>query len=276
MPQHDELYEVRMLSDPELPVQILHALDLMPKRRCTLHWHEHLEMHYVYHGGGTVMLNQVPHTLRPGDLLIVNPNELHYDTADDVPYQSDIVIFDLKALSPELAQRNILFCPIIHDDKTIAELFGRLHEESQFTKPAGRQMCKALLLVLLSYLVRNYTAKTLNERDSLQRQKDLERLYAALRYIDECYSQPITNAQLAEVARMSVSRFIHMFRQCVGMPPMRYVSDVRLKKAMSLLTTSNMAVTDVSAAVGFRDYNNFGRLFLKRFGITPAKARRKP
>lgn len=274
MHQARGIYEAKVLNDPELPVQIINQL-YEKESSFWPHWHEHLEVYFVAQGTGRVQINQTFYELSPGDVAVFNSCETHCDWCVTPPYSFVVVIFDLKDISRELAQMNILFRPIIRQDKTIAALFKRIQKEFLDAQPGGKQVCKALVTDLVVYLMRNYKAHTLIDRESLQRKKDLVRLNAALQHIDQNHPQPLTNDALAKIANMSESRFIHLFRQCVGLPPMQYLRDIRLRKAHSLLTTGNMSATDVCFAVGFRDYNNFGRLFLKRFGVTPSEVHRK-
>ena len=55
--------------------------------------------------------------------------------------------------------------------------------------------------------------------------------------------------------------------------PLKYINQIRLRKAMNLLKTGAHTVTEVADAVGFQDYNHFGRLFRKAFGATPNRIR---
>ena len=55
---------------------------------------------------------------------------------------------------------------------------------------------------------------------------------------------------------------------------MQYINEVRLNKAMNLLKKENFMATEVAEAVGFSDYNNFGRMFRRYFGCTPLEARK--
>ena len=80
---------------------------------------------------------------------------------------------------------------------------------------------------------------------------------------------------MAEMACLSEDRFGHLFREGVGQPPLQYINAMRLRKAMNLLKTNAYTVTEVADAVGFRDYNHFGRLFRKRYGCTPNEVRRQ-
>ena len=68
-------------------------------------------------------------------------------------------------------------------------------------------------------------------------------------------------------------RFGHLFREVVGQPPLKYINQIRLRKAMNLLKTGAYTVTEVADAVGFQDYNHFGRLFRKTYGTTPNRIR---
>ena len=47
--------------------------------------------------------------------------------------------------------------------------------------------------------------------------------------------------------------------------------ELRVTKAKELLLSTDMAVSNVAAAVGFGDYNYFIKVFKKEVGTTPAK-----
>ena len=44
---------------------------------CYLHWHEHLELLYYLSDGERVFCGDTTYDVRAGDLIIVNPGELH-------------------------------------------------------------------------------------------------------------------------------------------------------------------------------------------------------
>ena len=53
-----ELYEQKIISDPEFPVQ-MHIDDVNRKGRYfSQHWHEHIELHYVLEGKPMLQLGQ--------------------------------------------------------------------------------------------------------------------------------------------------------------------------------------------------------------------------
>lgn len=280
MPQ-PELYENKILQDAEMPIQIntniwqiqgtIWKVGEHSKQPTGFasHWHEHIELHYIVEGEADFRLNQTAYHVVPGDFVIINSNELHTAVCTREPYYARVIIFDMADLSPELAGCNYLFSSLVNGDGRIADLTEQILREREGERHAYKQICKALTMELLVHMCRNYVEQTLSERDSLRRKKDLERLNVVLSYIQNHYIEPVSNAQLADMICLSEDRFGHLFREGVGKPPLQYINDMRLKSALNLLKTSDHTVTQVAEAVGFRDYNHFGRLFRKRYGCTP-------
>jgi AraC-like DNA-binding protein len=238
------------------------------------HWHEQLELHYIVQGGGDFRLGQQSIHVSEGDLLISNRNEFHSGYSTQIPYMSNVIIFDMGDLSQELAKKNYVFQSVIRGDGVIHDLIQRIFAEAKCQESGYKQLCKALVTELFVYLCRNYVAEMMPERDSAKRKKDLERLNAVLGYIEANYNQRITLEQLADMVCLSEDRFGHLFREGVGQPPLQYINAMRLRKALNMLKTNQYTVTEVADAVGFRDYNHFGRLFRKQYGCTHNEIKR--
>ena len=207
-------------------------------------------------------------------MLISNRNEFHSGYSTQIPYMSNVIIFDMGDLSQELAKKNYVFQPVIRGDGVIHDLIQRIFAEAKGQESGYKQLCKALVTELFVYLCRNYVTEMMPERDSAKRKKDLERLNAVLGYIEANYNQRITVEQLADMVCLSEDRFGHLFREGVGQPPLQYINAMRLRKALNMLKTNQYTVTEVADAVGFRDYNHFGRLFRKQYGCTPNEIKR--
>ena len=97
-----ELYEHKILSDREFPVQLFlnrfHEKGWYFKE----HWHEHLELHYVLEGEALFRLNKTDIYARKGDLVIANSNVLHGGYCDG-SIKVLVLIFEMSALAGELA-----------------------------------------------------------------------------------------------------------------------------------------------------------------------------
>lgn len=272
MPNLD-LYEKKVLSDGELPVQLARNCHAECGEIFGSHWHEHLEMHYVLQGGAVFHIDRELYQVQAGDLIIANRNELHAGYSTAVPYDAYLLVFDPSDLSRELGEKHRCFQSLIRGDSHVRELFARIFAEQEAGQEGHRPLCRALVTELLVYLCRHYTAQSVPPKDMVKRQRDLERLRPALDYIEQNYAERISVAQLAGLLCLSADRLGHLFRDGVGQAPLQYINEIRLRKAMNLLKTEEYTVTEVAQAVGFFDYNHFGRLFRRRYGCTPNQVR---
>ena len=265
-----ELYEHKILSDREFPVQLFlnrfHEKGWYFKE----HWHEHLELHYVLEGEALFRLNKTDIYARKGDLVIANSNVLHGGYCDG-SIKVLVLIFEMSALAGELADRNIIFHSLVKADANIEEIMTVIYQEYQNKNLGYRLVCKGEILKLIAYLARQYTAQVLTDSESDKRKKRLERLNTVLNFIQNHYMEPISNGDMARVIHLSEDRFNHLFKESMGMAPLQYINEVRLKKAMNLLKKKEGTVAEIAAMVGYTDYNHFGRQFRKMFGATPSE-----
>lgn len=102
-----------------------------------------------------------------------------------------------------------------------------------------------------------------------------ERIQSALAYVCEHLPNDLSLAVLARVARLSVSRFAHLFSEQTALTPMQYVEQQRIRRACELLLMSNYRVSQVSTASGFQDPVYFARVFRKNRGLSPSAFRKK-
>jgi AraC-like DNA-binding protein len=94
-------------------------------------------------------------------------------------------------------------------------------------------------------------------------------LTAALAYVRDNLSQPLTVADMAEQVSLSPSAFAHLFRDVTGKSPYQFVKELRLDRARELLVDGEMPVATVSKQVGYSSASHFISEFRRRFGMTP-------
>ena len=80
----------------------------------------------------------------------------------------------------------------------------------------------------------------------------------------------------ARAAGLSRTRFVHVFRDVVGVTPHRYVIELRIGHAARLLRGTGMPVTDVCFASGFGSVPSFHSAFRAAYGMTPGAYRAAP
>lgn len=103
-----------------------------------------------------------------------------------------------------------------------------------------------------------------------------ERIEAAIAYMQEHLSDPVTVEKLASEACMSPFHFQRQFKKATGMTPHLYLSRLRINRAKQLLATTDQPVAAVAEQTGFSSGSHFAETFHRLSGQTPRDYRRDP
>ena len=96
-----------------------------------------------------------------------------------------------------------------------------------------------------------------------------------VRYIDAHFCDPNIDVEtVCGVAFISVSSLQRAFAKYFGMSPKQYLIQLRMNKALELLTENELSVKKISFACGFTDEKYFSRAFKKKYGYPPSQFRK--
>ncbi|MCO4864650.1 AraC family transcriptional regulator [Cupriavidus sp. WGlv3] len=94
------------------------------------------------------------------------------------------------------------------------------------------------------------------------------RLDAALKYIHRHLGEPLRLPLLAQLSRLSVGRFVTVFRLTLGVTPHRYIYLKRIHRAQCLLGQGH-APALAAHECGFYDQSHLTRCLKSQCGMTP-------
>lgn len=100
-------------------------------------------------------------------------------------------------------------------------------------------------------------------------------LTKALVAMHEMPSENWTINKLAEVAGMSRSSFAQRFKEVVGIPPLTYLMDYRLRLAARYLRLQQNSIGRISGLVGYASDSTFSQAFKRVYGISPKAYRQQ-
>jgi AraC family transcriptional regulator len=98
------------------------------------------------------------------------------------------------------------------------------------------------------------------------------RLKRAQEFMRANLTKPLSLRDIADAAGMSVYHFARGFKHAAGMPPHRYLTELRLAQARTLLHDPRLSIGEVARAVG-STHSHFTALFARRMGMTPTQFR---
>jgi AraC family transcriptional regulator len=138
---------------------------------------------------------------------------------------------------------------------------------------AGRMFVETASATLAARLLQSYCDSGVCKSLEPSHRIDHARLRRALDYISDNLDDEITLAQLAEVAGLSVFHFARTFTRAMGVSPGRYVSRMRLEKAMAELAAGKLSLAEIAFKAGFSSQASFTTAFHRVTGLTPGEYR---
>jgi AraC family transcriptional regulator len=140
----------------------------------------------------------------------------------------------------------------------------------------GRLYVEMASMTLAARLLQKYyDGGTVTPTDSSSSSLNRRRLRAALEYVAANIENDITLADLARVANYSPFHFARQFKLAMGISPHRYISKLRLEKAMAQLAARKLPLAEIAQNAHFSSQASFTRAFHRATGTTPKEYQRR-
>jgi AraC family transcriptional regulator len=129
-----------------------------------------------------------------------------------------------------------------------------------------------LVVELADTVMQALTGKKTNlQITESNKRNHLRTIERAKEFMLENYSTDISLHQLAQHCYVSPFHFCRLFKQFSTYSPFRYLQELRLKHAETLLRTTGLPVTDICFRCGFSRLDYFSAVFTKRYGVAPSR-----
>ena len=87
------------------------------------------------------------------------------------------------------------------------------------------------------------------------------------------YMYNLKLTEYAHLANRSLSAFKRDFMEYYGVTPGRWLASKRLKRAKTLIETTQKSIGEIAFENGFGNLSHFSRVFKNKYGITPTECR---
>lgn len=82
-------------------------------------------------------------------------------------------------------------------------------------------------------------------------------------------------ADLSREVRLSHTQLYRKLKALTGLSPVQFLRQQRLSRAVALLNSTSMNISEVAYSIGFNDPNYFSRIFHEEFGFPPSEIRKE-
>ena len=151
------------------------------------------------------------------------------------------------------------------DTDQIKEIFISLCEHYNTGITNDDILLQSLILKLIYILSKNSDSVI----RSIPKSNNHKTIESALEYINNNLSAELTLERLASAANFNAIYFHKLFKASTGKTLHEYVEDQRIKKAINLLISTNLTLTQIAYECGFSSQSYFSYAFKRRMKLTP-------
>lgn len=272
-------------GDPNFPLRV--KLEL-PQVVTVRHQHEYCECIFVTRGRGRHQSqDHEPVPIRRGDVIVIPVGGSHAYTNASKDLHIINLMFDTSRLPPILMDlystptyKQIFLrdhagfhsqdFPMTHlPPPVFAELESMLMGLARTAGAAGSYCYKlGLFMAVLGRLCEAWKVRTEESPVPL----DIPRLTA---YLDQHFQQDVYLDELAQRAGMSRATLLRHFRAALGVTPMIYLRNLRLRHAAELLIKTDLNLKDIADQSGFTRMPYFFKVFKDCYGMSPLAYRQE-
>lgn len=266
--------------------EILYVFDVwnQPGNHYHRHTHDFFEISFLLEGEATYWFQNQWHTIRGGDLLLFNPQVEHAEKQSTTSYSHQLHIgirqFQLPDLAPNVFPTASPHVLLRENQLQIFDKAWQLMKEFNDQPDGFKLMGQALVTELLIFLLRsvqsNERFEEAKQRPTLKNERLTRVVTSVQSYIEHNFEKDISLESLASAYYVSPTYLSKSFKEQLGISPITYLIQVRLKHAFQLLQDQHGSVKDVAQAVGYEDAYHFSKSFKKIYGVAPSKIKATP
>lgn len=241
------------------------------------HYHRGYELSIILSGAHRLVLEHDEMILRPGDMILLRPYEVHSRSMDapgsciTITFLADELIRTVEYLKHDGLSR-VLWgetAPMIHLSTQEQERHLRRIEHINLNCDTNPELAHAELRMFLADVCFNCFASP--DASGSTRTPWLSKL---LREMEQPENIRRGLQAMLELAPYSHEYLCREFRRMVGCTPTEYINSIRLKQAHNLLENPQLSIADICYSLGFESISYFYRLFKSKYGSTPSRYRK--
>ena len=246
---------------------------------------------YTISGSGTVTIEGETYSISKGTVLMwragmsyclrLNEKTSYIITHFDFTNENRITnSFKLSPNPPEVFNTERIVDKTVFEDSTefnsvIYIKSARTLEEyflgivSEFKKPKNHMNMRigAKMIIVLTELSSAFNLETTV--------KTVEKVDEIIEFIHENYTHDLTNGDIAKYFNFHPQHVNKIIKKKTGYSLHKYVTMRRISKAIDLLETTKMPISEISDKVGFQNICHFSRYFKEFMGSSPSSYRQK-
>ncbi|MEW5978786.1 MAG: AraC family transcriptional regulator [Acidobacteriota bacterium] len=226
------------------------------------------------------VVNGQPVSMLPGDILVVNPGEMHVSNYySDKVFSEGLTLYITARALDHLVQKmripfdgkrqSLRFRGKVQSPK-ILELAWSLLSEWKDQRAGHEILVQSYVCQILVHMIRNCLEPAIEPKIRLPRQLPSWQMDSAIEYMNTCGKGNFSLRRLSSKLGISTPHFIQLFKNSAAtIMPHVYYNKLLVDRARRLLDNTDCSIKEVAYELGFKNDGHFCTLFRSFTGMTP-------
>ncbi len=262
------IYEKHSYKNTKLPIIYHYDTVGAEGMQSWPNWHENIEILFCTDGEGEAVIGSHQVKMPKRGLTVVNSGKIHYTNPISGSIKYHCLIIDVGFLEDAGFQTEVYELEECVADDVAARIFCDIVDEIKEEKPYYEAAVKGNIILLMSYLYRNYSKENISsENDDMVKK--------AIKYMKKNFKNSINVETVADYIGFSRFYFSRCFKKQTGYSVSEYVGFLRCREAQILMKDKNMTVSEAASECGFSDISYFTKVYKRHMGICPSEEGKK-
>lgn len=231
------------------------------------HVHEYYELNFMTRGNTKMKLNEKIIEYDSYDFILIPPGTQHilYESHHDL-FDNYIIWF--KQLDEQILLKNQVIK--LHDyEGTVQFLCSEIYRTYMKTGMTEAEILNIYLEAVLWHMKKGLILVT-----DQASHNDGDMIDEAIKFINvNITNKRISVEMIAEELNVSEEHFSRMFKKKIGIPPVKYINEVKIAEAKRLLLKSGTPIKEIASSLYYSDQFYFSQQFRRIVGCSPSEYR---
>ena len=259
-----------------------------------MHSHEFYEINLIVGGQGFHYINNQRLNINVGDVFILPPNCKHgyFEISNleifHILINDDFISFykkhfksmngfdSLFNIEPNLRSQTINNAFLHLTKEQFNEILKDIENLLQYSENNvyHYNIQSAMTFQMICKFCNFHQQSITKTQNSQAKNSYVPLIIFSIEFMKKNLSQKLTNDSIAKELSISTTSFKRHFKEIVKMPPMEYLTKLRIKQSKKLLRNTTDSLINIALECGFFDTAHFFRQFKKFENISPSEYRR--
>jgi len=237
------------------------------------HEHPYYQLNHIVRGKFEFTVDGETFAAGAGDTILIPANSIHSitDTGDEAGYYFEAKFSSFsKGVKEMCSDIDILK----RDDDFSAKLLKEIFDESNNSTPESEEIMVTYLYAILFKRSAQKRRQKSTPSKYIEVSAYSEPVRETIRFLEDNYKKRLSLDDIVAKAPLQKSYLCSLFKKETTVTIFECLMIIRIRKAVELLSYTNMPLAEISKETGFVNTTHFNRVFTKHVMIPPGQYRK--